>query len=287
MRFRPGSGGRSRAVESAGQKVLVESFSTDHAVERGFMSGHNKWSSIKHKKGKADAARGKAFTKITRELITAARIGGGDPAGNARLRAAINAARAVNMPNENIQRAIKKGTGELEGVAYEECIYEGYGPNGVAVLVKVLTDNKNRTVADIRHIFSKYNGNLGETGCVNWMFSKKGTISVPKDAVAEERLLELALELGAEDVVSDPEAHEYEVRCEPERFEEIKKGLEDAGVRISSAEISMVPQTTVHLEGKAADQMLRLMNALEESDDVQNVWANFDISDEAMEAFGG
>ena len=251
------------------------------------MSGHNKWSSIKHKKGKADAARGKAFTKITRELITAARIGGGDPNGNARLRAAMLAARAVNMPNDNVQRAIKKGTGELEGVSYEEFIYEGYGPNGVAVLVKVLTDNKNRTVADIRHIFTKHNGNLGETGCVNWMFHKKGTISVPKNAVSEEKLIDLALELGAEDVASDPEAHDYEVRCEPEAFEEIRKGLEAKGVKVGSAEVAMVPQTTVHLEGKAADQMLRMMNALEESDDVQNVWANFDISDEAMEAFGG
>src|SRR3989304_8139255 len=182
------------------------------------MSGHNKWSSIKHKKGKADAQRGKAFTKITRELITAARIGGGDPGGNARLRAAMLAARAVNMPNDNIQRAIKKGTGELEGVSYEEYMYEGYGPHGVAVLVKVLTDNKNRTVADLRHTFTKYNGNLGETGCVNWMFDKKGTIRVLKEAVGEERLMELALDLAA--------------------------------------------------------------------DDAQNVWANFDISDEDMEAFG-
>jgi YebC/PmpR family DNA-binding regulatory protein len=250
------------------------------------MSGHNKWSSIKHKKGKADAQRGKAFTKITRELITAARIGGGDPNGNARLRAAMLAARGVNMPNDNIQRAIKKGTGDLEGVTYEEYLYEGYGPHGVAVLVKVLTDNKNRTVADVRHIFTKHNGNLGETGCVNWMFSKKGTITVPKEAIDEEKLIELALEMGADDVAGDPESHEYEVRCEPESFEDVKKGLEEKGIKISTAELAMVPQTTVHMEGKAAEQMLRMMNALEESDDVQNVWANFDISDEAMEAFG-
>ncbi len=249
------------------------------------MSGHNKWSSIKHKKGKADAQRGRAFTKITRELITAARIGGGDPDGNPRLRSAINAARAVNMPSDNIQRAIRKGTGELEGVSYEEYLYEGYGPHGVAVLVKVLTDNKNRTVADVRHVFSKHNGNLGETGCVNWMFSKKGSIAVPKEAIAEEKLIDLAIELGAEDVVNDPEAKEYEVRCEPEVFEEVKRGLEEKGVKIQTAEVAMVPQSTVHLEGKAADRMLRLMNALEESDDVQNVWANFDISDEAMEAY--
>lgn len=250
------------------------------------MSGHNKWSSIKHKKGKADAQRGKAFTKITREIITAAKIGGGDPGGNARLRQAILAAKAVNMPNDNVSRAIKKGTGELEGVSYEEFLYEGYGPNGVAVLVKVLTDNKNRTVADIRHIFTKYNGNLGETGCVNWMFGKKGTITVPKDAIGEEKLIDIALDLGAEDVAHDPESHEYEVRCEPEVFEDVKKGLEERGVKVASAEVAMVPQTTVHLEGKPAETMLKMMNALEESDDVQNVWANFDISDEAMEAFG-
>jgi len=251
------------------------------------MSGHNKWSSIKHKKGKADAQRGRAFTKITRELITAAKIGGGDPDGNARLRQAITAARNVNMPNDNISRAIKKGTGELEGVTYEEYLYEGYGPHGVAVLVKVLTDNKNRTVADIRHLFSKYNGNLGETGCVNWMFSKQGLITVGKESIGEEKLFDLAIELGAEDVVNDPEAHEYEIRCEPEAFDELKRGLEEKGMKIHTAEVAMLPQSTVHLEGKAADQMLRLMSGLEESDDVQNVWANFDISDEAMEAFGG
>ncbi|OGP35838.1 MAG: transcriptional regulator [Deltaproteobacteria bacterium GWC2_65_14] len=251
------------------------------------MSGHNKWSSIKHRKGKADAQRGKAFTKITRELITSARIGGGDPGGNSRLRAAIQAARAVNMPNDNVTRAIKKGTGELDGVSYEEFLYEGYGPSGVAVLVKVLTDNRNRTVAEIRHLLSKHNGNLGETGCVNWMFSKKGTILVPRSAIGEEKLIELALELGADDVASDPESSEYEVRCDPESFDAVREGLKEKGVGIVSAEVAMVPQSTVHLEGKAADRMLRLMNALEECDDVQNVWANFDISDEAMEAFGG
>ena len=250
------------------------------------MSGHNKWSSIKHKKGKADAVRGKAFTKITREIITAAKIGGGDPGGNSRLRQAVLAAKAVNMPNDNIHRAIKKGTGELEGVSYEEYLYEGYGPNGVAVLVKVLTDNKNRTVADIRHVFTKCNGNLGEAGCVNWMFSKKGAINVPKEGMDEEKLIEIALELGADDVANDPESHEYEVRCEPEVFEDVRKGLEERGVKVASAEVAMVPQTTVHLEGKSAEAMLKMMNALEESDDVQNVWANFDISDEAMEAFG-
>jgi YebC/PmpR family DNA-binding regulatory protein len=251
------------------------------------MSGHNKWSSIKHKKGKADAQRGRAFTKITRELITAAKIGGGDPSGNSRLRVAIAAAKAVNMPNDNISRAIKKGTGELEGVTYEEYLYEGYGPGGVAVLVEVLTDNKNRTVADIRHLFTKHNGNLGEAGCVAWMFAKKGTVSVPRKAIAEEALIDLAVELGAEDVVSDPESDEYEIRCEADAFEGVKRGLEERKIGMSAAEVGMVPQSTVPLEGKSADQMLRLMNGLEESDDVQHVWANFDISDEAMEAFGG
>src|SRR4030066_968025 len=243
------------------------------------MSGHNKWSSIKHRKGKADAQRGRAFTKITRELITAAKIGGGDPEGNSRLRQAINAARAVNMPNDNITRAIKKGAGERGGVVYEELLYEGYGPSGVAVLVKVLTDNKNRTVADIRHIFSKNHGNLGETGCVNWMFSRKGSITVPKKGIAGEKLLGLAIELGAEDVVNDPEAHEYEIRCEPDGFEELKQGLGEKGVAFHPSEVGVLPPSTVHLEGKAADQMLRLMNALEESDAVQNVWGNFAISD--------
>jgi len=250
------------------------------------MSGHNKWSSIKHKKGKADAQRGKIFTKVTREIIAAAKIGGGDPDGNARLRAAIQAAKAVNMPNDNISRAIKKGTGDLEGVSYEEFMYEGYGPNGVAVLVKVLTDNKNRTVADVRHIFTKYNGNLGETGCVNWMFTKKGTIAVSKDGIDEEKLIETALDLGADDVANDPGSQEYEVRCEPEAFEEVKKGLDEHKLKIITAEIAMIPQTTVRLEGKTAESMLKMMNALEESDDIQNVWANFDISDEDMEAFG-
>ena len=248
------------------------------------MSGHSKWSTIKRKKGAADAKRGKIFTKLIREIATAARMGGGDPDSNPRLRLAVDTAKAASMPAENIDRAIKKGTGELEGVTYEEYLYEGYGPQGVAVLVKVLTDNKNRTVADVRHIFSKHNGNLGEAGCVNWMFSKKGSFTVAKESIAEEKLIDLAVETGAEDVVSDPEAHEYEIRCEPENFEGVKRGLEEEGVAIHTAEVAMLPQSTVHLEGKAADQMLRLMSALEESDDVQNVWANFDIEEKEIEA---
>jgi YebC/PmpR family DNA-binding regulatory protein len=251
------------------------------------MSGHNKWSTIKHKKGKADAARGKMFTKITREIITAAKIGGGDPDGNARLRAALIAARGVNMPNDNIQRAIKKGTGDLEGVNYEEFLYEGYGPNGIAVLVKVLTDNKNRTVADIRHAFTKYNGNLGESGCVNWMFGKKGQVCVPKEGVGEDELIEVALEAGAEDVDTDPTNSDFTVFSDPESFENVRKAIEDKGFAISSAEVAMVPQTTVKLEGKPAETMLKLMAALEDMDDVQNVWANFDIPDEVLESFNG
>lgn len=251
------------------------------------MSGHNKWSTIKHKKGKADAVRGKAFTKIGREIMTAARIGGGDPGGNPRLRTALLAARAVNMPSDNVQRAIKKGTGELEGVSYEEYRYEGYGPNGVAVLVDVLTDNKNRTVADVRHLFTKHNGSLGETGCVGWMFNRKGTIVVSKEVIGEEALVDAAIEAGAEDVSNDPDSTEFEIRCDADVFEDVRKTLEEKKVSLVSAEVGMVPQTTVHMEGKQAEQMLRMMNALDENDDVQKVWANFDISDEDLESFQG
>jgi YebC/PmpR family DNA-binding regulatory protein len=252
------------------------------------MSGHNKWSTIKHKKGKADAARGKMFTKITREIITSAKIGGGDPDGNARLRAALLAARAVNMPNDNISRAIKKGTGELDGGAiYEEILYEGYGPSGVAVLVKVFTENRNRTVADVRHLFGKFGGNLGESGCVNWMFNRKGAIQVAKSAADEERIIEIALEAGADDVENDPDSEEYAIQCDPDSLEAVRSAIEAAGIAVGSAEVAMVPQTTVALAGKDAERMLKFMNGLEEHDDVQNVWANFDISDEDLEAFGG
>jgi YebC/PmpR family DNA-binding regulatory protein len=252
------------------------------------MSGHNKWSTIKHKKGKADAARGKMFTKITREIITAAKIGGGDPDGNARLRAALLAARAVNMPNDNITRAIKKGTGELDGGAiYEEILYEGYGPAGVAVLVKVFTENRNRTVADVRHLFGKFGGNLGEAGCVSWMFSRKGTIQVAKDVTGEDHLIEVALEAGAEDVENDPDSDEFTVQCDPDSVDAVRSAIEAAGIAVASSEVAMVPQTTVPLSGKDAEKMLKFMNGMEEHDDVQNVFANFDISDEDLEAFGG
>jgi YebC/PmpR family DNA-binding regulatory protein len=245
------------------------------------MSGHSKWSTIKRKKGAADAKRGKAFTKIIKEIIIAARSGGGDMNANPRLRTAVLAAKAENMPRDNIDRAIKKGTGELEGVNYEEFTYEGYGPGGVAMLLEVLTDNKNRTVADVRHIFSKQNGNLGEAGCVSWMFEKKGLISFDKTGVDEDRLIEVALDAGALDVKDT--GKEFDVTTPPGTFEEVKKKLETTGFKSTYGEVTMVPQTTVRLSGKEAEQMLRLMEGLEDSDDIQKVYANFDIADEEME----
>jgi YebC/PmpR family DNA-binding regulatory protein len=245
------------------------------------MSGHSKWSTIKHKKGAADARRGKIFTKIIKEITIAARMGGGDQTGNPRLRSAIQAAKAENMPKENIERAIKKGTGELPGVSYEEATFEGYGPGGVAVLVEILSDNRKRTVADIRHIFSKNAGNLGEAGCVSWMFDKKGLIVFEKDKVDEEKLMDLALEAGAQDVQETDKEHE--VITEPADFERVKKQLDEAQLTPTYAEISMVPQSTVRLTGKEAQQMLRLMESLEDSEDVQHVYANFDIPDEELE----
>jgi len=245
------------------------------------MSGHSKWSTIKHKKGKEDARRGKIFTKLIKELTVAARMGGGDPGGNPRLRSAIQAAKAENMPKENIERAIKKGTGELPGVSYEEATFEGYGPGGVAVLVEILSDNRKRTVADIRHIFSKNAGNLGEAGCVSWMFAKKGLIVFEKKNVEEEKLMNLALEAGAQDI--NETEKEYEVITEPGVLEAVKKQLEEAKLTPTYAEVSMIPQTTIRLTGKEAQQMLRLMESLEDSDDVQHVYANFDIPDDEME----
>ena len=247
------------------------------------MSGHSKWATIKRKKGAVDAKRGKAFTKIIKEIMVASRLGGGDPGGNPRLRSAILAAKAENMPKENIERAIKKGTGELEGVSYEEITYEGYGPGGVAVLVDCMTDNRVRTVADVRYFFSKSGGNLGESGCVSWMFDKKGAIQVDKKTIAEEQLMELALEAGAEDVVEEEE--EFQVLTAPEDFEAVREALEAKGVAIGQAAVSMVPKTVVGIpDEKVARQLLRLLENLEEHDDVQNVHANFDIPDEVMEA---
>jgi YebC/PmpR family DNA-binding regulatory protein len=245
------------------------------------MSGHSKWSTIKRKKGAADAKRGKAFTKLIKEIMVAARFGGGDINANPRLRTAVLAAKAENMPRDNIDRAIKKGTGELEGVNYEELNYEGYGPGGVAMMLEVLTDNKNRTVADVRHVFSKQNGSLGETGCVSWMFEKKGLMTINKAGVDEDRLIEVALDAGALDVKDA--GKEFDVTTSPGNFEEVKKKLEEAGFKCSYGEVTMVPQTTVRLAGKEAEQMLKLMEALEDADDVQKVYANFDIADEEME----
>ncbi len=246
------------------------------------MSGHSKWSSIKHKKGAADARRGKIFTKLIKEITVAARLGGGDPEGNPRLRAAIAAAKAENMPKENIERGIKKGTGELEGTSYEEANYEGYGPGGVAVLVDCLTDNKNRTVADVKHLFERHGGNLGEPGCVAWMFQKKGLIVFEKHKVDEEQLLNLALEAGAEDVKE--QETEFEVIMDPADFEAIKSAVDEAGLPYTFSEVTMVPKNTVDVEGKKAQQLLNLMQALEDHDDISHVYANFDISDKVMEA---
>jgi YebC/PmpR family DNA-binding regulatory protein len=244
------------------------------------MSGHSKWSTIKHKKAAQDAKRGAMFTKVIKELTVAARMGGGDVDMNPRLRTAVLKAKAVNMPQDTMQRAIMKGTGELPGVNYEEITYEGYGPSGVAMIVTVLTDNRNRTVAEIRKIFSKNGGNLGESGCVAWMFQKKGLIVVDKDKVDEDELFTIALEAGAEDV--RPADAMYEVITSVEDFEPVKQAITTKGIEPSSSEVSLLPQTTVRLEGNQARQLLKLMDELEEHDDVQNVYANFDIPDEVM-----
>jgi YebC/PmpR family DNA-binding regulatory protein len=242
------------------------------------MSGHSKWSTIRHKKGAADAKRGKIFTKLTKEITVAARMGGGELESNPRLRTAVAAAKAENMPKENIERAIKKGTGELEGVSYEEAVYEGYGPGGAAVLVEAVTDNKNRAVADIRHIFSKNGGNLGENGCVAWMFDKKGYISVDNSATDEETLMEAALEAGAEDVRED--GNTFEVITAPEDLEAVREAIGDADIAYADSEVTMLPQTTANLQGKEADQMVRLMEALDDCDDVQKVYTNADIPED-------
>jgi YebC/PmpR family DNA-binding regulatory protein len=245
------------------------------------MSGHSKWSSIKHKKGAADAKRGKIFTKLIREISVSARAGGGDPDGNARLRTAIAAAKGENMPKDNIERAIKKGTGELEGTHYEETVLEGYGPNGVAIIADVMTDNKNRTIAELRHAFTKHNGNIGTTGCVAWMFSKKGLISLDKDKVDEEKLMEVALEAGAEDI--NDEESTLEIITEVKDFETVRDALDKNGLSYVFAKVSMIPQNTVKLQDKEAEQFLKLVEALEDSDDIQDVYSNCDISDEVME----
>jgi len=245
------------------------------------MSGHSKWSSIKRKKAKEDAKRGKIFTKIGKEITVAARLGGGDPDANTRLRQAILAGKQSNMPADNIKKAIQRGTGELPGTSYEEAIYEGYGPGGVAVMVSILTDNRNRTISEIRYLFSKYSGNLGEAGCVSWIFDRKGYIVVEKGKVSEDDLMELAITAGAEDMRDD--GSNYEIITTPENYEQIHEFLEENNVELAVSEISMVPKNTVKLEGKSAKQVLRMMEAFEEHDDVQNVWANFDIDESEIE----
>jgi YebC/PmpR family DNA-binding regulatory protein len=249
------------------------------------MSGHSKWSKVKHVKAVQDVKKGKIFTKIIKEISVAARVGGGDPNGNPRLRAAVLAAKQANMPADNIKRAIQKGTGELPGVAYEEITYEGYGAGGVALLVEVLTDNKNRTVSEIRHVFSRNGGNMAEAGSVSWMFHKKGTIVVDKKAVSEDKLMEIALESGADDI--QEEESNFEIITAPENFEKVTTGLTAAQVPTISAEIAMVPQTWIKLTGGDAQKIMKLVEALEDHDDVQNVWANFDIAEEELVQLAG
>jgi YebC/PmpR family DNA-binding regulatory protein len=246
------------------------------------MSGHSKWATTKHKKAATDAKRGKIFTKIGKEITVAARLGGGDPDGNPRLRTAVAKAKSVSMPAENIKRAIQKGTGELPGVSYEEITYEGYGPGGVAVIIEALTDNRNRTVSEIRNIFSKAGSNMGEAGCVSWMFHKKGYLVVNKAKANEDQLMTLALDAGAEDMQVEDE--NFVITTALSDFEKVKKTLEDAKVPLDLSELTMIPQTYVKLDGKEAQQMLRLVDTLEDNDDVQNVYANFDIPDEIMNA---
>jgi YebC/PmpR family DNA-binding regulatory protein len=245
------------------------------------MSGHSKWSSIKHKKAIKDAKRGKQFTKFIKEITVAARLGGGDINANPRLRTAVTTARANSMPNDNIERAIKKGTGELEGVAYEEVNYEGYGPGGAAIMASAVTDNRNRTVSDLRRIFEKHGGNMGAAGCVAWMFSKRGLLTVEHGKVDEDRLMEIALEAGADDVKDSGEI--FEVDTTPENFDAVKTALQAAGIETASAEVTMVPQNTVSVTGKDAEQTMKLLEELDDHDDVQTVASNVDIPQEEIE----
>jgi YebC/PmpR family DNA-binding regulatory protein len=247
------------------------------------MSGHSKWHSIKHKKAAADAKRGKLFTKIIREMSVAAREGGGDPEVNARLRKAILDAKAVNMPADNIKRAIMKGTGQLEGASFEEVKYEGYGPGGVAIFIEALSDNKNRTVFELRHIFTRNGGRIGESGCVSWMFKRKGYIVVEKEKASEDKLLEIVLASGAEDLRDD--GSNFEIITPPEKYDSIVEALKENSVEIATSNLGYIPQNYIKLEGKQAQQLLRLMEELEDHDDVQYVWANFDIPEEEITTF--
>jgi YebC/PmpR family DNA-binding regulatory protein len=251
------------------------------------MSGHSKWATIKRKKAATDSARGRLFTRLIKEIVIAARNGGGNAEGNPRLRLAIQTAKQANMPAENIKRAVQRGTGELPGVVYEEVTYEGYGPGGVAVLVDVVTDNSNRTVSEMRHLFSRNNGNMGQSGSVGWMFHRKGNIVIPKAGagISEDDLLTLILEAGAEDMQSDDET--YVITTTPNAFETVKKAVEDKAIKVESAALQMIPQNTVKVTGKEAEQVLKLMEVLEEHDDVQNVYSNFDIDEKELAALQG
>jgi YebC/PmpR family DNA-binding regulatory protein len=247
------------------------------------MSGHSKWSSIKHKKAARDHKRGKLFTKLIKEITIAARLGGGDINSNPRLRTAVTTARGQSMPNDNIDRAIKKGTGELGGGQLEEVVYEGYGPGGVAIIADVLTDNRNRVVAELRFILSRHGGNLGESNCVGWMFKKRGVITVERSAIDEDRLMELSLEAGADDVVADSDA--FQVMTAPDAFSAVRDAVEAAKIPIASAEVVKTPENTVRVSGHTAEQVLKLMEELEDHEEVQSVASNFDISDEEMAQF--
>jgi YebC/PmpR family DNA-binding regulatory protein len=244
------------------------------------MAGHSKWANIKHRKGRQDAKRGKMFTKATKEIMIAAKQGGGDPDMNPRLRLALAQAKAVNLPKDKVEQAIKKGTGELKGESYEELTYEGYGPGGVALLLDVATDNKNRTVAEIRHILSKHGGSLGENGSVSWIFEKKGVLIFDKTHHSEEKLMEVGIEAGAEDVKDEGET--YEIHCAPEDFSDVVSAFDEAGLDYDSAEVTMLPTTTVPLDVEGGRKIMRVMDMLEDNEDVQNVYANFDIPDEVM-----
>ncbi len=247
------------------------------------MSGHSKWHTIKRAKGKADAARGKLFNRLIREITIAARLGGADTESNPRLRSAVSNAKNNNMPHKNIETAIAKGTGQIEGVSYEEILFEGYGPGGVAVMIESTTDNRNRTVAEVRHVLTKAGGSLGTTNSVNWMFKSQGVIRVPADAAQEDSLMEIALEAGADDMKKDDD--EFEVTTSPEAFEDVRAAIESAGIEPSSAEVTKVPENTVKVEGDTAMKVLKLMDALDELDDTQNVYSNFDISEDDIGAY--
>ncbi len=246
------------------------------------MSGHSKWAQTKHKKAVIDARRGKLFSKISKEISVATRTGGSDSSMNPRLRLAIEKAKDANMPADNIKRAIMRGSGELPGTAFEEALYEGYGPGGAALMLEVLTDNKNRTISEIRHIMSKHSGSIGEAGCVAWMFDKKGYLLVDKKAINEDALMTLALDAGAEDIKNDPEEENYEIITAPEDFNKVKEFLDRNKIILSLSEITLIPQNYVKLSAADAEKMLKLVDALEDQDDIQNVYANFDIPDEIM-----